>query len=356
MAFSMFSSSMFSNNILLSKPALSNTILLPAQTSIRCANISSDGSSIVFVNTSKNVFVSTNYGVSFTQAADLPTIPEEICISNGGNNIVALQESNAIGWPIAVPQNYGNNWTITSLATQPWGNNHICVSANGKYICICGGGVDGIWINNNYGDSTYWVNLNRVFDAYVSVTQARYPLEVMHASISSSGQYIVATINCPWPSYILYSSDFGISFSLIKSNIDTYGGPLRISSTGDFTVFGGLGGPTYSSHNITSPTSKTFETASSAVLTLMNSSTIPNTMFSNESGSLFYFIKETGYQLYKIYLSTDNLQSATIYNNLISSTSGRIWASSNTKYMLFWGVNSSEPWKACLRLITNNLL
>lgn len=346
--FSSSSSSMLSNNILLSEPALTITSILPTQTTMMCINISSDGSSIVFVNGSKNVFVSTNYGVLFTQVADLSTFVTQICISNGGKYIVALQEYDAIGWRIAVSQSYGYYWTIKSLAAEPWGNNNMCVSANGKYICMCNGGIDGIWINNNYGNSDYWVQINRDFDAYISVTQTPFPLPVSYVTISSSGQYIVATVDCEMPSYILYSSDFGVSFSLIQSNINTYGRTLRISSTGDFIIFGGFQGPTYYSKNITS-TSKTFTQAASTVSTLMNASYAINSMVSNTSGSRIYFLNQDQNNG-TIYLSTDNLQSATIYNNLIANIDGAgIFASSDTKYMLIY-------FNGNLQLITDNTL
>ena len=329
------------------------TSVLPTQTTMSCANISSDGSSMVFANTLKNVFISNNYGTSFTQVADLSSNPTQICVSNGGQYIVALQDNNYSvsnyynAYRIALSSSYGYYWSIHEFEDNPAGNGldtlFCSMSDTGKYICISGL-WSGIWVNNNYGDRASWVNNN--YNVYANVVvPGSTTIQLKGCSMSSSGQYmtvnIYAGINLS-NSYILYSSDFGVTFSLINTQMSAYGNNAYISSTGDFTVFIGSSGTNnvYYSNNKSTIPNGTFISASSSALALMSGTSY---IVSNESGSLCYFISGS-----TIYVSTDYLQTPILYNNSLLIIDSRIWASANTKYMLVW-TNQ-------LQLITNNSL
>ena len=319
--------------------ALSVTSILPTQNTMMCTDISSDGSSIAFVNTLKQVFISTNYGASFTQASNLTTAPNLIFISNGGQYITAWKYDE---WIMYLSNDSGSTWTTRAFTGSHW---DFCMSDDGKYICACcNNRVNGIWINNNYGNVANWVNSN-----------TNSSLIFHSCSISSTGQYIIINMNNhPQPAYILYSSNFGVSFSQINSvGVSHYGRQSFISGTGDFALFGGVGvNPVYYVKNNTDISNRTIVSVSPGIISLMNRSMYKNSMISNNDGSLIYFLRETNSNSdYNslLYYSTDYLASA-ISTGLLVKTPDKqgICSSVNTKYMLVWDGH--------LQLVTNNLI
>jgi hypothetical protein len=314
------------------EPPLPITPILVGQNTIMCTDISSDGSSIAFANTLNQVFISTNYGASFTQASNLTTSPNLIFISNGGQYIAAWRTDE---WIMYLSNDSGSTWTTRAFTGTAW---DFCMSDDGKYICACcNNWEDGIWINNNYGNVANWVNSN-----------TNSSLEFESCSISSTGQYIIINMNNdPQPAYILYSSNFGVSFSQINSvGMSQYGRQSFISGTGDFALFGGTGADAvYYVKNNADISNRTDVSVSPEIKTLMNRSMYKNSMISNNDGSLIYFLCDSDYT--SLYYSTDYLASA-ISTGLLVTTPERvgICSSANAKYMLVWDGN--------LQLVTNN--
>jgi hypothetical protein len=357
MAFSVLSSSFGLKTVKLSTPAdvtvitspapttyttntsLKITSILSAQTSISCSNISSDGSSIVIVNNAKNVFVSTNYGVSFTQKTDTPidTLSCSSCISNGGQYILITYNNNTTQ-PL-FSNNYGATWNTIVIPGIPTLTT-MYMSCTGQYMSAEGSGH--ISINNNYGNSSNWT-------IHDPMTSFRF------GSMSSSGQYILY-INFTATQRICYSTDYGVTFTLDKAiatnanGLNTY-----VSSTGQFNFIlsssGGANNVLYSTSSANTSSGTFSQTASTGIRAMLISNTGKHGLCSNEDGSKIYYsngVTTTG----GIYVSSDKFGAHVAYYKFATNNfSVQTYGSDTTKYMLIHDVTNNS-----IQLINNTAL
>ena len=317
---------------------------------MNCSNISADGSTIVYINSSNpaNVYLSTDYGTTFTQKTSIPngspysavTGRENVVVSNGGQYIYNYksQSTNNVN-NILYSDDYGVTWVTldSKISLVNFRAFSVNISGNGQYVCLSGDNASGgIKISNNYGASGSWTT---VFSN--TSTQGNY--------VNPTGQYMIVNMNINPPSgYIKYSSDYGVTFSNVSCQASTYGRRAYISTTGDFMLLSAAGSGTLVIYS-TDKTS-TFQNPSSTVTGYLNSQLTAgldkeNCFVSNDSGSSIYFTK--GSVGNNLFISTDYLQTASAYLTLPTPISdGKVRGSSDGKYLLVWCSNS-------LRLITN---
>ena len=202
------------------------------------------------------------------------------------------------------------------------------MSADGHYSGVSGSG--GVWINNNYLASGSWVHASST--------------ACTGGAISGTGQYVLANVSSGSP---LLSSNYGVSFSTTGANSGTSGQETWVSSTGGFML---LEGNSSNKFQYSTDQGTTWSNASSSEATYLGVYTTsqPLTFLSNATGSIcIYFGSDN-----KVHLSTDYLQTSTIYSSLIGTIgSYNLQGSSDTKYVVAWSSTNTK-----LMLITNNAL
>jgi hypothetical protein len=314
---------------------------LPAQNTIAAFGVSRSGQSMVFVNTSKQIFLSTDYGASFQQKTTMSYSCSSIAVTNNGTYILASGRYQKGSGSIQLSSNSGTDWallgassntTLPSLRVFSSG-----LSATGQYMFVSGDDTGaGIYVSNNFGTGAWTRPITHYF------TQG--------GAISSSGQYIITTGNDVRPP--AYSSDFGVSFVLLTANAATYNGrSAAISGNGNYVV----GTHPVSGGSVwfcSAPAAAaTCVSAASSVIAMFNNEMDSDSIFSlNENGSTCHFIdrRSTGATSRRLMVTTDNFQTATVAAGLVSNLTFGIEASSTTKYMLVWN--------GTLNLLANTLL
>lgn len=317
------------------------TSLLAGQTTFSAFGVSRSGQSMVFANTSNQIFLSTDFGVSFQQKTTLPYTCSTISVSNNGTYILVSRRYFKGTGSIQLSSDSGTNWTqigtssntnLPSLRVFSSG-----CSATGQYIFVSGDDTGyGIYVNNNFGVGAW--------------TRPYMGVYTQGGAISDSGQYIIAAGNdVQGPAY---SSNFGVSFVSLTANPATYNGRSgAISGNGNYVV----GTHPVSGGSVwycSAPAAgATCVSAASTVIAMFNNEIDSDIIFAlNANGSICYFIdrRTTGTTSRRLMVTTDNFQTATVANTLVSGLIFGIKASSSTKYMLVW--NGS------LSLIVNTLL
>lgn len=318
---------------------LSVDAILPGQTTASAIGISPSGQSIAFVNTSRNVFVSTDYGASFTQVADVTAttaVPIFIRVSDDGrymaaythyqrtltNNAVAISTDGGASWALALAAS-GTDVRVFSVS----------VSASGQYWCISGDGTDpGIYMNNNFGHSASWVKTT------MAAAQGN--------DMSANGQYILVAGN---GAPAKYSSDYGVSFGDISTN-NVYGRNPACSNDGLFAVLLAAGQPFTAYYSTALDIAAPITNAAASTISTRIQHDSSDTVFVNSDGSECFFInRASDAGQYQIHVSRDNLQTSVPY--LPSSLDvSKISVSATTKYMVAWNTGGQ------LYRITNNEL
>lgn len=320
------------------------TPLLAEQTTRYAFGISRSGQSIVFVNTSNQIFLSTDYGANFQQKTNMLAFScDTISVSNNGQYILSSARYGKNSGKIQLSTDSGTTWTaIWSANNANLPNLRVFssgISATGQYMFVSGDeSGSGIYVSNNFGAGAW----TRPFTA--GYTQG--------GAISESGQYIIVASNSgigiDGP---IYSSNFGVSFvSLTGNTATTYSRSAMISGNGNYVV------GTSTNPNVwycSAPAASATCTAAAITVNVMFTNIDQNGLFAlNANGSECYFIdrRTTGATTRKLMVTTDNFQTATLTHNVISNleTTSHIVASSNVKYILVWNGR--------LNLLTNTLI
>jgi hypothetical protein len=111
-------------------------------------DISDNGQYIVYVIVNGQLYISNNYGSSFsTSGSPGVTNWRSVAMSSSGQYITAVSFNNAI-W---VSSNYGASYTSKSYSTNHWAA--VVISSSGQYQVA---GADTIYRSNNYGST--WTN------------------------------------------------------------------------------------------------------------------------------------------------------------------------------------------------------
>ena len=162
------------------------------------------------------IYTSNNYGVSFTAVAGTPTIStwREVSMSASGKYQTAVTYQ----FGIYRSSNYGVTWAYSSTISEI---HSVAVSASGLYQIATGSPEEGrpIYLSSDYGVSWNVVNSNL----------ARW----QGVALSSSGKYQTAANNTG----IYISHDFGNKWTQVTFNISTLVGvygEVSMSSTGQY--------------------------------------------------------------------------------------------------------------------------
>lgn len=242
-----------------------------------------------------------------------PWNTKKACISNSGKISIILFTN----LTIQMSSDWGQNYTSVNVATGAAGATNwrdICMSDDGKYICLAGSGQK-IYLHNNYGIGNYatWRKVTQVTSITFYV-----------CSMSNNGKYILASISSSWNSECWYSSNYGVLGSFTKLTTAIY---PSLYTPSEFTILLTASGVMIS---------KTIANTTAGLFTLQNStlinSTNSNNIVTNLSGSTIYFI---GLNKQDIYISTDYLKTATIFTTMSTLSLG-IKYSENTQFMLVW--------------------
>ena len=222
------------------------------------------------VTSSSSIFVSSTYGVTFTQLLGNSFSPA-ITSGNSGCSISASGQYmfiSSVSNGGYVSTNYGQTWSqngLTSATT--FSNVHMCNSSGQYAVILYTGANGGIYVSNNYGtsytpivigattnvfrgcmstDGKYMLLSNYTGSPYASITRA--PTQYVNNSISAVSSYAdgsaLVTGNNPNLDY----STFGKSIYQIP-NISSKSGAAAMSATGQYQISFGYNQASYISTN-----------------------------------------------------------------------------------------------------------
>ena len=244
-----------------------------------CAGMSASGKYQAIVTTGTgNLYVSSNYGVTWAAASGAATNQNYQCVylSSTGQYQLACY----LGGLLYVSNNYGASWSTTASALQA---NAVAVSATGQYMAVSVNGGT-IVTSNTYGQS--WTSTTAPTGAWTAV------------AVSASGQYMSATLGAPGTIY--YSINYGTNWTQATWAITaqntayasnywnnifvTSGGQYQLATANVLTanlVF-------YYRFNLTDQTSTTVYNGATGLYdaTLYGSASISSANYKNSTGSL----------------------------------------------------------------------
>jgi hypothetical protein len=252
---------------------------------------------------SGTVYLSSNFGVSFTSISTFNTLSNRACgISNDGQYMVVVVNNGYM----YKSSDYGANWSqVTSISTtQNW--IAVALSANGNY-CIAVGANPTVnaYISSNFSSLATFTPKS-IFTFTGGNTGS--------VAISETGQYIITTANSGTPNKIGISKDYGETFTIV--NISGFIGTVSISYDGTiaYATVNNVG--LYKSTNISSAT-PTFQQITSPTFTEQSwwgvaigtngyvvASTNAKVYYTYDFGNTWILNKTT--LLYQIRISGDN--------------------------------------------------
>ena len=315
------------------RPDAKFTQTLIANTTCNAMNISADGSTIVYLNTSNNVFLSTDYGVSFTQKTTITNVTvtgrDLIIVSNGGTYIILYKSTTSSSSNALYSNDSGNTWnTIPTLTMRIYSIN---MSGNGQYMCASGDTSANLRVSSDYGVT--WVSRS---------TNAK----IQGNAVSENGQYMVVNMNIDpianntTTCYVLYSNDYGATFTNKYCQHLTYGRRCIVKNSGAvlLTSLGSPGAIWMSEDEL-----NTFFQPSTNLMSIINSTMQAgidkeNTFACSDDLNLIYFIKGSNTTNYNFWYSSDKLKSATSVSKVpnFGAVNGKVYASSNCKYVMIY--------------------
>jgi len=192
--------------------------------------LSYDGKYIVFAGkdpatSNSNIYVSNNYGISWTIGATFPTINNKFvaCISSTGQYMSVLSTTSYV----LVSNDYGVTWSIkyiNALLT----SNYICMSYSGQYQSVVSN--TGIFVSSDYGNTFVCTYSGLTSDQFTTITMIG----------SGEYQYAVNSGN-----KLLYrSTDFGLTWGALYTNsyvpsntvVSSDGTVMLYSASGDIII------------------------------------------------------------------------------------------------------------------------
>jgi len=156
--------------------------------------VSSDGKYITALAANDQVYISSDYGKTWTARGAVESEWKSVAMSSNGK----YQTAYAIG-KVYRSIDYGVTWTLNN---PPWsfpGDGAVSVSSTGQYQLV--GQLTSAWKSTDYGAS--WTQLSGVSG--------------WKGAISSNGQYL--TLTSSGSSYIYTSNDYGASWTSRSSSI-----------------------------------------------------------------------------------------------------------------------------------------
>jgi hypothetical protein len=308
-------------------------------------DISENGQCIGIVNRANQYFLSTNGGQTFNYKGDTPSSISAFHMSDTGQYIIAQSLSDRK--IVYYSKNSGASWETKTMVNGVIESTGI--TADGKYAIMSGGysSSSNVYVSIDYMNT---------FTNITSVTGTNLGNGIGQQAEGSfidrqTGQTILMASNYNGSHFQYYLSTDVLtatsspSFSVInKTNM---GPPYGINAYVNGSCFI-LTTVSPSKVFVSTDSGATFVNAST---TIVNPMTTYNRFFfsndnhiiSNADGSRIYYVYDN-----KIYVSTDKLQTSSIYTSTNVSKDNIIKASSTGKYMLTWNNG--------LIITTNNLI
>jgi len=182
---------------------------------------SSDGS-IIMASSSDGVYLSNDYGSSWTKVINVSSNWRSVSVSSSGDVLIA------VGGSIYISVDSGNNWSTKSLSQNNWVSS--CMSDDGSKMAI----LDqvGVFVSSDYGNN------------WSVASSLPEDVSTLYSSIdmSSDGSYLIISghgydfdFGRVFRGRVYLSSDFGQSWGDISPNMimETGWDPVKISSNGD---------------------------------------------------------------------------------------------------------------------------
>lgn len=295
--------------------------------------ISKNGNSIAYVNNSKNVMLSTDYGNSFTSIGTTTlTRASQLVVSNDGKYIYFIYDSGHPGidrFEKLINGSWSKRNSNTILSKNP---SFIAMNSTGKYLVAIIGYAD-IVISTDYG---------------VTWTTKVTNVSAIACSIDTTGKYMVCSLNRGLDMSYYYSSNYGTNWSFVISNYNTnyYGRHIAMSNDGTTFITNWIGNGGISVFTYSEDSGSTSNFSSSTIRQLFGGVTMHQFVV-NADGTDVYFIKNK--QLYK---TSDNLQTATPLGTTIADIWAYLHASANCKYILTTDVGSVSGTRTCNLFLT----
>lgn len=179
------------------------TNVLPTNGGWIGAAISSTGQYMILCqhNTPGNVYLSTNFGASWTLSSGLTSRDNYFGASISATGQYMLVQNYSIGTSIS--NNYGSTWTLMGTSyglNQTTNVGHIAsnMSDNGQYMAIAGSFSNTIFVSNNYG---------------VTWKPSIITTDMNSICVSSTGQYMVTASTTGTGSGVYSSTDYGVTWT-----------------------------------------------------------------------------------------------------------------------------------------------
>jgi hypothetical protein len=166
------------------------------------------------------IYISSNYGVTWTSTTRSVTSQARCAISGSGQYMIACSGVGGGAAPIYLSNNYGSTW-ISVGPTLVW---YSCaMSTSGQYMYAGTSSATAVYVSSNYGQT--WTPVT----VHSSATQS------FSIVCSASGQYVCTTDTSQ---YIYYSSNYGLSWTRATSPVAPFGG-MAMSASGQYVIAGG---------------------------------------------------------------------------------------------------------------------
>jgi len=203
-----------------------------------CA-ISATGQYMVACSNPGYVYVSSNFGASFTQYSvfGLSTTQTwtSVAISANGQYITAVMDTNNESGFAYISRDYGQTWTTrTQLSGSTLKCGRCAMSSDGKYqiISIANTGTN-YYLSSNYGSSFESKTFTLSTGGNISAPSTKW----WDIAVSSSGKYIlISTYSSNSGCY--YSKDYGLTWAQVGGIVPTYNyNSVAMSANGQYMMF-----------------------------------------------------------------------------------------------------------------------
>jgi len=286
-------------------------------------DISDDGTVIAVVNTSYQLYMSTNSGSSFSLKGTFPGTIYDFYMSNSGTNIIAVGSN-----VVYTSTNSGQSFSTIAAS----GIMNVSISGNGQYAGYLIN-TSGFYVSTNSMSS--FTQTLIASNCYSCSIDRNNPTNMI-CSVNSSGSYLQLYI----------STNYGASFTLntYTSNPHPYGRGCNINGS-SISIISASANPqvVLTSNN----TGQSFTQWSSTVCNQVLQTQGNHNVCMNSTSTLAYFIYR--FSPYSLLYSADNGQTSTAIFATSNGTDKAIRASSDCKYILGWSGSA-------LSVTTNNYI
>jgi len=210
---------------------------LSGQNYYHCA-ISATGQYMVACSNPGYVYISNNFGYSFTEYSVFGFSSSQtwtsVAISANGQYITAVMDSTSNSGFAYVSRNYGSSWSQTQLSGTALTCGRCAMSSDGKYqIVSIASNVTNYYLSSNYGSSFESKTFTLSVGGNISAPTTRW----WDVAVSSSGKYmLISTYSSNSGCY--YSKDYGLTWAQVGGIATTYNyNSVAISANGQYMMF-----------------------------------------------------------------------------------------------------------------------